>query len=166
MNKYEKERSREIRDIMRSDRFNRTTYKEAKRKWRKGIRAFRIGDMYAWKAVDIAHLGFSRNKLREVGQAYYKIVEYCALRGLIFDCRYEPYFDCYEMSFRGHTPDGRRFGCRQSVTGVLLRHHSGSVLDITNRVLEMVNDELREFILPSVSKNAINLRTESLYQLS
>lgn len=43
MNKYQKEKSHEIRDIMRADKFGRTTYKEAKRKWRKGIRAFPIG---------------------------------------------------------------------------------------------------------------------------
>jgi hypothetical protein len=41
MNKYQKEKSREIRDIMRTDPWRKMSYKEAKRKWRNGIRVLR-----------------------------------------------------------------------------------------------------------------------------
>ena len=94
MNKYQKEKSREIRDIMRADYLyplHRYTYKEAKKRWRKGIRAFRVGDMWMWKAADMGRLGFNRAKLREVGQAYYKISEFCIRNGYTLDCRYDSY---------------------------------------------------------------------------
>lgn len=161
MNKYQKERSREIRDIMRSDRWGRMTYKEAKRKWRNGVRAFRIGDMYDWKAADISHLGFSRKQLKEVGQAYYKILKYCAERGLTFDCVHDRYFDFYEMSFKGRTVDGKHYRVNQKVTGELVRQCTGRLVDLTDHVLENVNVQLREFTLPSVIKTDIG--AERLY---
>ena len=34
MNKYQKQKSREIKALMRSDKWGRMTYKEARRKWR------------------------------------------------------------------------------------------------------------------------------------
>lgn len=161
MNKYQKEKSREIRDIMRSDRFGRMTYKEAKRKWRKGIRAFPVGVLNAWRAENLAHLGFSRNKLLELGQAYHKLIIYCTARGLEFTCDYKYYFDSYELSFKGKSFDGRRYRVNHSVTGALLRNCKVSLVDLTDYILEKVNVQLREFTLPSVVKTDFN--TESLY---
>lgn len=161
MNKYQKEKSREIRDIMRSGGFDRMTYKEAKRTWRKGIRAFQIGDTYTWKAVNIAHLGFNRKQLKEVGQAYHKILTYCTERGLTFTCDYKYYLDFYELSFRGKSFDGRRYGVNHPVTGALLRNCKVSLVDLTDYILEKVNVQLREFTLPSVVKTDLNI--ESLY---
>lgn len=40
MNKYQKEKSRQIKDIMRADPGHRMSYKEAKRIWRKVARSF------------------------------------------------------------------------------------------------------------------------------
>lgn len=151
MNKYQKERSREIRDIMRSDGFGRMTYKEARRKWRAGIRAFRIGDMYAWKAVDLGRFRFSREKLKEVGRAYYKILMYCAERGLTFTCDYKSYYDYYLLSFKGKSFDDMRYRVDHSVTVDLIQCAT-SLVDLTDYILEKVNAELREFTLPSVVK--------------
>lgn len=164
MNKYQKEKSREIRDIMRSDPWRKMTYKEAKRKWRKGIRAFRIGDMqalHAWKSANLAHLGFSRSKLREVGQACHKIIKYCAIRGLAFTCDYKYYLDYYELSFKGKSFDERWYRVNQSVTGTLLRNCNVSLVDLTDHILEKVNVQLREFTLPSMLKAKSS--AESLY---
>lgn len=161
MNKHQKEKSREIRDIMRSDGFGRMTYKEAKRKWKKGIRAFRIGDMHAWKAADISHLGFSHKQLKEVGKAYYKVLVYCSDRRLLFSCYYESCFDSYVLRFSGLSVDGKKYGISQSITGDLIRQYRGSLMDITERLLEMVNHRLREFTLPSVVKTDID--EKSLY---
>lgn len=161
MNKYQKEKSREIRDIMRSDGFGRMTYKEAKRKWRNGIRAFRIGDMYAWMAADIAHLGFSRGKLREVGQAYNKVLAYCGERNLGLMCYYVAVSDHYTLRFSGWSADGKKFAVMHAVSGDTIQHCKGSLLDITHRVLEEVNCRLQEFIFPSVVKTDLN--AESLY---
>ena len=152
MNKHQKEKSREIRDIMRSDKWGRMTYKEARRKWRKGVRAFRIGDTYTWKAADISHLGFSRKQLKEVGKAYHKVLVYCSERSLLFSCYYEACFDSYVLRFSGWSVDGKKYGISQSITGDLIRQYRGSLMDITERLLETVNDRLREFTLPSVIK--------------
>lgn len=149
MNKYQKQKSREIRDIMRSDKFNRMTYKEARRKWRKGIRAFKIGEMHAWQTLDCAKLGFSRGTVEEVGQEYCKLLRYCAERNLMLDCRHEPFFDHYELRFTGRTADGKRYGIMESVTGILLRQYVGPLSNITERVLEKVNAQLQEFHFPS-----------------
>lgn len=157
MNKYQKEKSREIRDIMRSDPWGRMTYKEAKRKWRKGIRAFRIGDMqslHALKAVDLAHLGFTRSKLREVGQAYHNIIKYCAKRELAFDCCYEPRSDYYWLKFKGRSWDGRMCEVRTSVTADSLRQYAGSVVDIAEHVLSEVDERFKklDFVPPASAK--------------
>lgn len=161
MNKHQKEKSREIRDIMRSDQWGRMTYKEAKRKWRKGIRAFRIGDMYAWKAVDIAHLGFTRKQLNEAGKAFYKILTYCGERNLTINCCYDANVDSYILRFTGRSIDGKRFGIMQAVNGDSIRYYAGSLLTLTHRMLEEVNCRLQKFIFPSVIETDLNV--ESLY---
>lgn len=160
MNRYQKEKSREIRDIMRTDKWGRMTYKEAKRKWRKGIRAFRIGDSYIWKAADLSHLGLSRSRLTELGRAYGKIMKYANERGLIFTCEYEPFFDSYQLRFKG-TMNGRRYGISHSVTGCVLRLYGGPFTDIADRVRDEVNHKLQEFHFPSVAKPVPEI--ESLY---
>lgn len=141
MNKYQKEKSREIRDIMRSDRWGRMTYKEAKRKWRNGIRAFRVGDTRIWKAANLGHLGFSRDKMREVGQAYYKISNFCICNGYTLDCRYESCFGAYLLKFTGWLPDGRKYSMGHSVTSDVLRHCRGSLMDIAEYILNTVDRE-------------------------
>lgn len=152
MNKYQKEKSREIRDIMRSDNWRRMTYKEAKRKWRKGIRAFRIGDMYAWKAANLSHLGFSRKQLKEIGKAYHKISLYSTNRNLIFDCYHEVHVDSYILRFTGWAYNGKKFGIGQVVSCDQIRQYSGSLLDITHRVLEEVECRRKQFVFPSEIK--------------
>lgn len=162
MNKYQKEKSREIRDIVRSDGFGRTTYKEAKRKHRKGIRAFRIGDMYAWKEANLAHLGFNRKQLQDVGKAYYKILTYCGERNLAFNCYHEAHVDSYILRFTGRSVDGKRFGIMQAVNGDSIRYYAGSLLDIAHRVLEEVECRRKEFIVPKEVVMA-DLIEKSLY---
>lgn len=161
MNKYQKEKSREIRDIMRSNYPLKTTYKQAKRKWRKGVRAFRIGDMYAWKEADLAHLGFNRKQLQELGEAFYKILTYCGERNLGFNCFYEANVDSYVLRFTGRSVDGKSFGIMRAVNGYSIRYYAGSLLEITHRMLDEVNYRLQKFIFPDVIKTDLN--TESLY---
>lgn len=161
MNKYQKEKSREIRDIMRANYPLKVTYKEAKRKHRKGIRAFRIGEMYAWKEADMSHIGFNRKQLRDVGKAFYKVLTYCGERNLAFNCYYEANVDSYILRFTGRSVDGKRFGIMHAVNGDSIRYYVGSLLDIVHRVLEEVNCRLQKFIFPDVIKTDLN--AESLY---
>jgi hypothetical protein len=154
MNKYQKEKSREIRDIMRANPWRKMSYKEAKRQWRKGIRAFRVGEprMNGWLTGDLAHLGFSRSKMRELGEAYYKILRYCGERNLGFSCRYEYWADSYMLRFNGWSVDGKQYCVRHAVSGTLLRQYRGSLMNIVHRVLDETNCRLQEFIFPSVIK--------------
>lgn len=159
MNKYQKEKSREIRDIMRSDNFGRMAYKEAKRRWRKGIRAFKVGN--EWVGVDIAHLGFSRKQIMEAGRAYLKVLEYCTKRNLKLDCYYDHHTDAYILRFHGRSVDRKAYYVGHAVSALNLRYYRGSLMDITERVLDDVNSRLQEFIFPSVIKSSsMNMRLD------
>lgn len=121
MNKRQKEKSREIRDIMRTDRWRKMTYKEAKRKWRKGVRAFPVGTSHMYESFDLGRLGLSRSKMRELGQAYAKIVEYSVMHGLDFECEYSTTLDQYTLHFKGKnyiTGKCYRFGARIGTTEI------------------------------------------------
>jgi hypothetical protein len=151
MNKYQKERSREIRDIMRTDVWDKMTYKEARRQWRSGIRAFRCGDTHIWKSYNLAHLGFSRSKMREVGQAYYKIYEYCVRNGLTFTCEYEPFFDSYQFRFKGGYLQGRpMYASGHAIARDRIMRYGGSVVDIADWILKELDRQLTNsgFIAP------------------
>ena len=151
MNKYQKARSREIKDIIRADhyegapaspwRLGRMSYKQARREWKRGIRAFRVGNTWMWKAADLGSLGFNRAKLREVGQAYYKISEYCICNGLTLDSKYESCFDAYLLKFTGWLPDGQKYRVGHSVTVDLLRQYTGNLIDIAEHILNIVGRE-------------------------
>lgn len=151
MNKYQKEKSREIRDIMRADHYEgapvshwllgKMSYKQAKREWKKGIRAFRVGTTWVWKAANMSHLGFNRAKLREVGLAYHKIYDYCIRNGLTLKCEYEFYFDSYMLRFTGWLPDGQKYCVGQSVTSDILRLYNGSLGDISEHIINIVDRE-------------------------
>ena len=151
MNKYQKARSREIKDIIRADpyegapvspwRFGRMSYKQARREWKRGIRAFRVGNTWVWKAADMGHLGFDREKLREVGQAYYKIYEFAIRNSYTLDCRYDSYFDACLLKFSGWLPDGQKYSTGASLTSDLLRHYRGSLVDIAENIINAVDRE-------------------------
>lgn len=160
MNKYQKERSREIRDIMRTDLFGRMTYKEAKRKWRKGIRAFRVGDTHIWEAFDLARLGFSRSKMREVGQAYHKIAECCAKNELKFHCSYAHHFlDEYILDFRGTDYNtGRQFGITHRVSSGVLRQERCSLAFLAEHIIEEVDCQLKANDIRSVKLKKLEWR--------
>lgn len=144
MNKHQKEKSREIRDIIRTDVLHEMSYKEAKRQWRNGIRAFRCGDTYIWKSYNLAHLGFSRSKLREVGQAYYKIYEYCSRNGLNFTCEYEPFFDSYQFRFKGGYLHGHpMYASGHAISRYSITRYAGHVSDIADRILDELDRQLR-----------------------
>lgn len=151
MNKHQKEKSREIRDIMRASPYKgspvspwllgRMSYKQAKREWKRGIRAFRLGNMWIWKVADLSHLGFNRAKLREVGLVYYKIYEYCIRNGLTFVCEYESVLDAYLLRFTGWLPDGQKYGMGHLVPSDVLRQCIESLEDVVEYFLNIVDRE-------------------------
>lgn len=150
MNRYQKEKSREIRDIMRSDKWGRMTYKEARRKWRSGIRAFLVDSrMNAWVVTKLGHLGMSRSRLRELGQAYRKIIMYCAERNLGVNFYHEPRFDDIVLRFYGWSLTGQKYSVAHTIRVDQIRQYAGALDSMVDYILGQVNKELQEVCFPS-----------------
>lgn len=144
MNKYQKEKSREIRDIMRTDKWGKMTYKEARRKWRNGIRAFPVGAASLYESFDLGRLGLSRNKMRELGQAYSDIATYSAMHGLNFRCYLDSHFDQYILRFTGRNYNtGKSYGFSASVTSDLIRQSTCSLVFLAKYILEQLDHEVK-----------------------
>ena len=107
MNKRQKEKSREIRDIMRTDKWGRMTYQEAKRKWRKGVRALPMA----------------------------KLAHCAAERGLTVDYTYEPALDYHLLRFVGRDIFGHRYGYSITLMGYELRMHRCSIHNLVDRII-------------------------------
>ena len=98
MNIHNKQKSREIRDIMRYARVGQMTYKEAKREWRKGMRALPVTAIRAGAAK----------------------------RGVCTSISYIPSIDVHECYFVGYSGTGGRFSCGVRIAGVMVRDFCGS----------------------------------------
>lgn len=116
MNKYQKEKSREIRDIMRAYKFGKMTYKQAKHKWNEGFRALPL----------------------------YAITHEASKRGVRTQIRYIPSIDEHECEFTGYTGTGGRFRCGVSVTGIMVRDFRGDRADLVPIVIDRLDREIRE----------------------
>lgn len=142
MNRYRKVISREIKDIMRTDKWGRMTYKEAKRKWKAGIRAFPIGPDQRWVEFEVGRLGFNRDRLRELGQAVYMLISYASGKGMKLTVEYWPSTDAYYLKFRGKDISGKPFGTAIFVTATLLRQCEVSLLDVVRHVVKYTDREI------------------------
>lgn len=143
MNKYRKRTSREIRDIMRSDKWGRMSYKEARRKWKNGIRAFRVGDRLVWKAADLGRLGFSRARMRELGQAYSKIEQFCIVNGVKLDCYAERETPVYCLEFRFTDQDtGARYKYVHAIDLTVMTRSSCPLIYLAEYIIGDFKDEL------------------------
>lgn len=122
MNRHQKQKSREIKDIMRTDVWRKMSYKEAKRQWKKGIRAFPVGYIFPkWVKFDVARLGFDRERLRELGQAIFMLIVHAESKNMTLTVEYEPFFNSYKLRFEGKSIEGKPFGYSNAVTVDLLR---------------------------------------------
>ena len=115
MNKYQKEKSREIRDIMRYARVGQMTYKEAKREWRKGMRALPITAIRAGAAK----------------------------RGVRTSISYIRSIDEHECYFTGYSSTGGRFSYGLRISGVMVRCFRGCREDFVRIVLDRLDHEMR-----------------------
>ena len=115
MNKFDKEKSREIRDIMRTDKWGRMTYKEARREWRKGTRVVWFSPEGPWMAFDNNRLCLSHKKLREFALVHTKILKYTNERCLEVEWEHEPFRHALILRVSGRAFNGKRFGYRQLV---------------------------------------------------
>lgn len=142
MNKHRKQTSREIKNIMRADKWGRTTYKEAKRQWKDGIRAFPIGPSQQWGRFYLAQLGFDRERLRELGQAVYMLMSYAKSKGMTLTGEYWPSDRSYLLKFRGKDISGKTFGCGTRVDVVTLRQYAGPLQDFARFIAKNTDAEI------------------------
>lgn len=157
MNKYNRQRSKEIKDIMRADRFGKMGYKQARREWRKGIRAFPVGDSGEWLSFDCSRLNFSRKQLQEVGQAYSMIARYAAERHLETTWEFDPFADGYVLRLTGRAYTGQRFGFSYAFSMYHLQQCRGPLTGIANYAIRRIDQELhrRGFYPPKLEENYI-----------
>lgn len=142
MNKYDRQRSKEIKDIIRTDQFGKMDYKQARRKWKNGVRAFPVGDSGQWLAFDCSKFNFSRKQLQEVGQAYYMIARYAAERHLETNWEFYPFADGYVLYIRGRTYTGQRFGFQHVLSTYHLQQCRGPLAGLANYIIRKLDREL------------------------
>lgn len=143
MNRHQKQKSREIKDIMRADKFGRRTYKEAKRAWKTGIRAFPIGPNQSWRTFHLARLRFNRERLRELGQAVYMLMSYATGKGMEFTCEYWPWCDSYRLKFSGKDISGKSFCGSTQVGIIMLRQFAGPLQNLASFVAKNTDCEIK-----------------------
>lgn len=144
MNRHQKQKSREIKDIMRTDVWRKMSYKEAKRKWKSGIRAFPIGPNQTWRMFYLARLRYNRERLRELGQAVHMLISYATGKGMTLTVEYWPSIDSYWLKFRGKDISGTSFGAATRVTAIMLRQYAGPLQDVARFIAKNTDREIEE----------------------
>lgn len=122
MNKHQRRRSREIKAIANADKWGKTTYKEAKRKWKKNIRAFPVGRTTEWVVADLSYLKLSQQRMDELGWAVRYLIHHANEKNMTLDIVYAPCIGAYKLTFRSNPLIlQNRFGYTISVTADLIR---------------------------------------------
>lgn len=142
MNKFNKEKSSEIRDIMRTDNWGRMTYKGARRKWRKGTRVVWFSPKGPFMAFDNDRLCLSRKKLREFALVHVKILKYANERCLEVEWEHVPFYHALVLRVSGRAFNGKRFGYRQLIDIFDFRLSNCSCEDLANRIIDNLDREL------------------------
>lgn len=78
MNKHRRSRHLAIRNIQRTDRFGRMTYREARRKHKEGYRAIPVGSGYftRWFLLNFGSDGLTLTQSRKLGEEYTRVMEH------------------------------------------------------------------------------------------
>lgn len=141
MNKPQRIRSREVKAIMNADKWGKLTYKEAKRKWKKNIRAFPVGLTTEWVVSDLSHLELSQKRMDELGWAVrhliYKAEEKHMSLEIVFDYNvraYRLYFRSDPTVLRNH------FGYYNTVSVELIKRCISPIAIAGYIVTDMENE--------------------------
>lgn len=122
MNKRNTIRAREVKAIMNADKWGKTTYKEAKRQWKKGVRAYPIGLDSKLVLTDISRLELSQQKMDELGWAVRHLVYEAKERNMTLDIIYDRNVLAFKLFFRSNPAILRNhFGYRRMVSVYELR---------------------------------------------
>lgn len=122
MNKRNTIRAREVKAIMNADKWGNTTYKEAKRQWKKNVRAFPVGLTTEWVVTDLSHLELSQKRMDELGWAVRHLIYKANERNMTLEITFDRNVRAYKLYFRSNPMILRnRFGYSQAVTVDLIR---------------------------------------------
>lgn len=144
MNKHNKQKSREIRAIMRTDKWGRMTYREARRDWRKGTRVVWFSPNEPYMEFDNSKMGLSYNILKRFAAVYHEILKYAGERHLWVEFEYEPICNAFKLRFSGRAFNGQRFGCGVTVPVDHLEYALSDSKDLANRILYGIDRSLHE----------------------
>ena len=110
MNKHNKQKSREIRAIMRTDKRRRMTYKEARSKWRKGSRVIWFSPSGPWMDFDNSKLSLSYQAMKRFAVVYREVLKYANERCIELTYEHSHFTDAIKLRLSGHAFNGKRFG--------------------------------------------------------
>lgn len=103
MNKHRRNRHLAIRNIQRTDRFGRMTYREARRKYKAGYRAIPVGKGYftSWFLLNFGSDELSLAQARKLGQEYTLISEHAESAQFKATMRYDVEMHWLRFQYRG-----------------------------------------------------------------
>ena len=109
MNKHNKQKSREIRAIMRTDRQGRMTYKEARRRWCDGSRVIWFSPSGPWMSFDNGNLSLSNRALKNFAIVYREVLKYANERCMELSYEQELLTGGFKLRLSGRAFNGKRF---------------------------------------------------------
>lgn len=144
MNKHNKQKSREIRAIMRTDKWGRMTYREARRKWKNGTRVVWFSPNGPFMALDNNRLCLSYTKLREFARVHTEILKYANERYLEVEWEHESFSTMLVLRVSGRAFNGKRFGYRQLVDIFDFRLSKCPPEYLASMIIDKLDHELHE----------------------
>ena len=142
MNKHNRQKSREIRAIMRTDKWGRMTYKEARRDWRKGTRVIWFNPNEPYMEFDNSKMNLSHNILKAFAPVYHEILKYAGERHLWTEYEYDPIFHAFKLRLSGHSFTGQRFGGYMWIAVHQLEYALSAPKDLARYLLEYFDNTL------------------------
>lgn len=109
MNKHNKQKSREIRAIMRTDKWGRMTYREARRYWQNGSRVIWFSPSGLWMNFDNSKLSLSYQAIKRFAVVYREVLKYANERCIELTYERSHFTDAIKLRLSGRKFDGQRF---------------------------------------------------------
>lgn len=152
MNKHQRIRSREIKAIMNADKWGETTYKEAKRKWKKNVRAFPVGLTTEWAVADLSYLKLSPKQMDELGQAVRMLILHAREKHMYLAVTHECY-GAYKLRFKSDYSTGRMYGYVNAVSEDLIRLCNCPLTIIAEWIIKDMDKQIAKFGIDTTTPN-------------
>lgn len=103
MNKHHRNQHLAIRNIQRTNRFGRMTYREARRKYKAGYRAIPVGRgcCTTWLLLNFGADDLTLAQVRKLGEEYTLIAEHAERAGFKATMRYDFDMHCLMFKYQG-----------------------------------------------------------------